>query len=141
MVAQEFLGLANLGLFVVLVTGFGAFVALSLSKGRIENEMALTALGFQAAPGFDVALFSTQGGWGLAIIGAFVSFLQEFLQAAEQTAQAQRSGNTNVTFTLGWLAWGCLLFYLPKPIAIIALVILIWGLVARLYEVLVGTGT
>jgi hypothetical protein len=56
----------------------------------------------------------------LALPGAFVALVGEIMQAAE----AQKHGETRVP--LVWLAWGCAFFLLPKAIAIVALVVLIW---------------
>ncbi len=122
------LGVSNLGLLGVLVTGFASLAA--LSKGRIEDELALEALGlsFLSAPGFDAALFSSRGGLWLAIPGAVVSFVGEIMQAAA----ARKCGETRITF--GWLAWGCMLFLLPKAIAIAALVMLTWKTGAEIVQ-------
>jgi len=113
--------LSNLGLLGVLVTGFGSLAV--LSKGRIEDEMALEVLGFSfmSTAGFDATLFSTRGGLWLAIPGALISFLGEIIKSAE----AQKEGVSMITF--GWLALGCALFLLPKAIAIAVIIMLMWN--------------
>lgn len=112
--------LSNLGLLGVLVTGFISLAA--LSKGRIEDELALEALGlsFLSTASLDATLFSTRGGLWLGIPGALISFLGEFMQFLE----AVKHNETRITF--GWLGWGCMLFLLPKGIAIAALAMLLW---------------
>jgi hypothetical protein len=112
--------LSNLGLLGVLVTSFAALAA--LSQGRVEDQLALEAMGlsFLSATGFDATLFAHRGGLWVALPGAFVSFVGEAVQAAE----AQRHGEMRIPY--GWVGWGCLLFLLPKAIAIAALAMLIW---------------
>jgi hypothetical protein len=112
--------LSNLGLLGMLLTGFTALAL--MSKGRVEDELALDALGlsFLSTAGFSPTLFSSHGGLWLAVPGAFVALVSEIIQAAE----AQKHGEKRVP--LVWLAWGCAFFLLPKAIAIVALVVLIW---------------
>ena len=113
--------LSNLAILGVLVTGFISLAV--LSKGRIEDELALHALGlpFLSTAGLDVGLFSVQGGLWLAIPGALIVFLGELMQSSA----AAKHGETRITF--GWLLWGCMLFLLPKAIGIPVLVMRIWN--------------
>jgi hypothetical protein len=113
-------GLTNLGLLGILVTGFASLAL--LSRGRIEDEMALESLGLSPllSMGFNEALFSVRGGIWIAIAGAIMAFITEVLQAQE----AHQYGETRITFN--WLYWGCALFLLPKAIAIACLATLIW---------------
>jgi hypothetical protein len=121
--------LVNLGLLGIVVTGLAALAA--LSKGRIEDEMALDVMGlsFLSRAGFDPATFTVHGGWWLAIPGAMVSFIREMLDGAKHQRE---TGETRITF--GWVCWGCMLFLLPRSIAILAFVTLIWETVSTMKE-------
>ena len=122
------LAVTNVGLVGTLLTGFAALAL--LSKGRMEDELALSALGlsFLSPSSFGAGLFSASGGLWIAVPGAIVSFIGEVLQSAENSRQeALRDGTQSTTLTFGWLAWGCALYLLPLSVAIPALLVLIWS--------------
>lgn len=111
--------LSSLVLFSFLLAEYASLAA--LSKGRVEDELELEVLGlsFLSIPGFDATLFSTQGGIWLAVPGAVVSLLG----AARQDEVVDGWHRQHIP--IEWLLWGCLLFLLPKAIAIVVLVVVV----------------
>jgi hypothetical protein len=118
-------GLSNLALLGVLVTAF-ATMAL-LSHGRIEDELALEALGlpFFSKLGFDSAMFSTTGGLWLAIPGALIALVRDIGEIALDAEAAKQHGESRLGIPVLWLGWACALYLFPLPIALPAFVVLI----------------
>lgn len=120
-------GLGNVLLIGVLMVGFASLAF--LSKGRIEDQLALDAMGlsFISTVGFSPTWFSTNGGWWLALPGAIIAFIGEAMESYAQSEELRRQGTDQTNLTFGWLAWACALYLLPLAIALPAFVMVIWN--------------
>jgi hypothetical protein len=129
---------ADAGILGALVTGF---IALGLlSRGRMEDQLALDALGlpFLSVAAFGTELHSSTGGLWLAIPAAILALIPEVIEASRATEQARAQGETRKYFPHKWLGWACALFLLPLAIGIPALAILFLGAAKSLHSIVLS---
>jgi len=106
------------GILGTLIFGFSALII--LSRGRIEDGMALSNLGLGDLRLFSINpdYFAVNGGLLVAIPIAILVFLKEFLESNV----VQKSDGT---LPLGCLPWGAVLFIMPRAISIFIAVYLV----------------
>jgi hypothetical protein len=120
-------GIGNVLILGTLLVGFASLAL--LSRGRIEDQLALQSMGldFLSTAGFSPTLFSSNGGWWLAIPGAVIAFLGDVIESGVESDAQRAQGVDHVSFRLGWLAWACALYLLPMAIALAGFVVVIWN--------------
>jgi hypothetical protein len=120
-----------LGIAMLSVASLGI-----LSRGRIEDEMALSSLGVAALGriGLDTHFYAREGGLLIAIPGGILKFVLDILESIEEHS---RTGGRQTTLSLGCLMWAGVLFVLPLAVGIYALPVLIF----QIGRALVATAT
>jgi hypothetical protein len=121
----------NLGLLCTLL--LGAATLIFLSKGRVEDQMALDVLGLSSLSGMglDGGFYGIHGGLWLALPGAAAGLVGEIIEIIEANSDTQQ---TTIALPYRFLGWGCALYLLPLAVGIGALVALVWSTGSMLIE-------
>jgi hypothetical protein len=117
------------GLLGTLLTGMAALSL--LSRGRLEDQLALDALGltFLSGLAFEDQLYARSGGLLLAIPGALAGLIDECMKLFDANSDPNR---VVLGVPYKWLGWACALYLLPMALAVPTTLVLVWSIAGQI---------